>query len=63
LEKEWRFYFAMKLSQRCRQDRACLWCEGEWFQFAVTKSDILYDFLPKERWVRRRFDPNWISNE
>jgi len=53
----------MKLSQRCRQDRACLWCEGEWFQFAVTKSDILYDFLPKERWVRRRFDPNWISNE
>jgi len=61
--KEWRYYFAKKLSNRCRADGACRHCEGEWLSFATLKSDILFDFVPKDRWQRRRFDPNWMSGK
>ncbi|MDH3277319.1 MAG: hypothetical protein OEL77_02085 [Nitrosopumilus sp.] len=61
--KEWRYYFAMRLSKKCREDRACRHCESEWFFFATIKSDILFDFLPEERWRRRRSDPNWMRGK
>ena len=49
----------MKLSEKCREDRTCRHCEGEWFNFGTLKPNYLFSFSQTDRKLNRLMDTNW----